>query len=65
MATKTLYTVAEARNALGCTMSISFIYKLLRENDIPYVKIGNRKRITGAWVRRILEEAQKSGGDSQ
>lgn len=52
MTPKTLYTVTEARDALGCTMSKSLIYKLLRQEEIPYVQIGNRKLITGAWIEK-------------
>lgn len=65
MTPKILYTVTEARDALGCTMSKSLIYKLLRQEEIPYVQIGNRKLITGAWIEKILREAQNSGGDNR
>jgi len=56
---KTLFTVNQAWEVFGGTISRTFLYKMMRTGQIPCVQIGHRKLISGAWVEKILKEAEK------
>lgn len=57
---KKLFTVNEAWEALGHTMSKAYLYKLIKLRQIPAIQIGSRKLIKGGWIKKVLNSAEET-----
>lgn len=56
---KKLFTVQEAQTALDGTISRPYLYRLIKTNQIPYIRIGRRVLIKGIWIENILSDADR------
>jgi excisionase family DNA binding protein len=55
----TFYTVAEAAKVLRCNSST--LYRAIREDAFPAVKIRTRYVVPAAAIERMVQEAEESG----
>jgi excisionase family DNA binding protein len=56
---KKLFTVEEAQSALNGTLSRPYLYRLVKTQQIPSIRIGRKVLIKGAWIQAILSEADR------